>query len=211
MMIKNLNLTAVIIDDHPLVRLAIRKILETDGITILEEAEDGVEAIRKVKRLQPDIVIIDEDIPLISGIDVVERLRKSKFTKSIIVVSGKNNFFYGKRSADAGANGFISKKEGFTNILLAIHAAQRGYCYFPFSHERFVGGLTNEQQMLLSLSNQETKVMREILNGANNVQIANEMHISNKTVSTYKKRLMEKLGCNSLMDLFSFANRNQIG
>lgn len=210
-MIKNINLTAVIIDDHPLARLAIRKVLETGSITILEEAEDGVEAIRKVNRLQPDIVIIDEDIPLINGIEVVERLRKFKFTKIIIVLSGKNDFFYGKRSADAGANGFISKKEGLINIILAIHAAQRGYSYFPFSHERFIGDLTNEQQMLLSLSNQETKVMRAILDGANNMQIANEMHISNKTVSTYKKRLMEKLGCNSLMELFAFANRNKIG
>lgn len=65
--------------------------------------------------------------------------------------------------------------------------------------------------MLQSLSSQEIKVMRAILAGADNKQIAGEMFISNKTVSTYKSRLMEKLGCKSLMELFSFANRNKIG
>lgn len=205
------NLKAVIIDDHPLARLAIRNVLENDGITVLDEASDGAEALCKVNRLQPDIVVVDVDIPLISGIEVVEKLRKMQFTKSIIVVSAKNDFFYGKRSADAGANGFISKKEGMANILYAIHAAQSGYSYFPFSLNGFVGTLSNEQEMLLSLSSQEIRVMRAILNGADNMQIASAMHISNKTVSTYKKRFMEKLGCHSLMDLFSFASRNKIG
>ncbi|PLO94185.1 LuxR C-terminal-related transcriptional regulator, partial [Klebsiella pneumoniae] len=96
-------------------------------------------------------------------------------------------------------------------IISAIHAAQNGYSYFPFSLSGFVGSLSNEQAMLQSLSSQEVKVMRAILNGADNMQIASEMHISNKTVSTYKGRLMEKLGCKSLVDLFSFANRNKIG
>lgn len=98
-----------------------------------------------------------------------------------------------------------------TNIISAIRAAQNGYSYFPLSLNGFVGSLSNEQEMLMSLSSQEIKVMRAILNGADNMKIAEEMFISNKTVSTYKSRLMEKLGCKSLMELFSFAHRNKIG
>ncbi|ELP5717479.1 acid-sensing system DNA-binding response regulator EvgA (plasmid) [Enterobacter asburiae] len=207
---ENLNLSAVIIDDHPLARLAIRNLLENDGIDVLAEASDGNEALRLINKTQPDVVILDVDIPHLSGIEVVERLRKKQFINSIIVVSAKNDLFYGKRSADAGANGFISKKEGMTNILSAIHAAQNGYSYFPFSLNGFVGSISNEQENLLSLSAQEIKVMRAILKGYDNMRIASEMHISNKTVSTYKKRLMEKLGCTSLMELFSFASRNKI-
>jgi two-component system response regulator EvgA len=74
-----------------------------------------------------------------------------------------------------------------------------------------MGSLSSEQEMLQSLSSQEIKVMRYILNGDDNMKIASEMCISNKTVSTYKSRLMEKLNCKSLMDLFSFAQRNAIG
>lgn len=205
------KLSAIIIDDHPLARMAIRNLLESDGITVLAEAGDGAEALMAVALHQPDVVIVDVDIPVMSGIEVVEKLRKQHFSKIIIVVSAKNDTFYGKRSADAGANAFISKKEGMTNILSALHAAQNGYSYFPFSLSGFVGTLSNEEEMLESLSTQEIKVLRAILNGADNMQIANDMHISNKTVSTYKGRLMEKLNCKSLMELFSFANRNRIG
>ncbi|WP_222422507.1 LuxR C-terminal-related transcriptional regulator, partial [Yersinia rohdei] len=75
----------------------------------------------------------------------------------------------------------------------------------------FVDSLSLEQEMLASLSSQEIKVLRFLLSGADNMQIAAAMFISNKTVSTYKRRLMEKLGCGSLADLLAFANRNKIG
>ncbi|CAI1710567.1 Positive transcription regulator evgA [Serratia fonticola] len=205
------SLSAVIVDDHPLARMAIKNLLESEGISVIGEAGDGAEALLQVAQQQPDVVIIDVDIPIMSGIEVVEKLRKQQFSQIIIVVSAKNDLFYGKRSADAGANAFISKKEGMTNIIAAVHAAQNGYSYFPFSLNGFVGSLSSEQEMLGSLSSQEIKVMRSLLSGADNMQIAAAMFISNKTVSTYKSRLMEKLGCSSLADLFAFANRNKIG
>lgn len=105
----------------------------------------------------------------------------------------------------------MSKKEGMTNITAAINAAQNGYSYFPFSLSGFVGSLNSEEEKLQSLSSQEIKVMRHILNSMDTAQIASEMNISSKTVSTYKSRLMEKLECRSLMELFSFASRNKIG
>jgi len=205
------SLSAVIVDDHPMARMAIKNLLESEGISVIGEAGDGASALLQVAQHQPDVVIIDVDIPIMSGIEVVEKLRKQQFSQIIIVVSAKNDLFYGKRSADAGANAFISKKEGMANIIAAVHAAQKGYSYFPFSLNGFVGSLSSEQEMLASLSSQEIKVMRSLLSGADNMQIAATMFISNKTVSTYKSRLMEKLGCNSLADLFAFANRNKIG
>ncbi len=210
-MSKTKSLRAVIVDDHPLARMAIKNLLESEGISVIDEAGDGAEALLQVAQHQPDVVIVDVDIPIMSGIEVVEKLRKQQFSQIIIVVSAKNDLFYGKRSADAGANAFISKKEGMTNIIAAVHAAQHGYSYFPFSLNGFVGSLSSEQEMLGSLSSQEIKVMRSLLSGADNMQIAAAMFISNKTVSTYKSRLMEKLGCSSLADLFAFANRNKIG
>lgn len=205
------KLTAVIVDDHPLACLAIKNLLDKENITVIGDTPDGIEAISLVNQLQPDVVIVDVVLPGLSGIEVVEKLRKQHFTKIIIMVSGKNDFFYGKRSADAGANAFISKKEGMGNIIAAIHAAQNGYSYFPFSLHSFIGSLSSDQEKLLSLSNQEIKVMRYILSGADNMQIASEMNISHKTVSTYKSRLMDKLDCKSLKDLFLFSNRNKIG
>ncbi|CNH90803.1 putative two-component response regulator [Yersinia massiliensis] len=204
-------MSAIIVDDHPLARIAIRNLLENEGITVSLEASDGAEALALIESHQPEIVILDVDIPTLTGIEVVEALRKKQYNGIIIVVSAKNNIFYGKRSADAGANAFVSKKEGMTNITAAINAAQNGYSYFPFSLSGFVGSLNSEEEKLQSLSSQEIKVMRHILNSMDTAQIASEMNISSKTVSTYKSRLMEKLECRTLMELFSFASRNKIG
>lgn len=204
-------MSAIIVDDHPLARIAIRNLLENEGIAVSLEASDGAEALALIESHQPEIVILDVDIPTLTGIEVVEALRKKQYNGIIIVVSAKNNIFYGKRSADAGANAFVSKKEGMTNITTAINAAQNGYSYFPFSLSGFVGSLNSEEEKLQSLSSQEIKVMRHILNSMDTAQIASEMNISSKTVSTYKSRLMEKLECRSLMELFSFASRNKIG
>ncbi|MDA5546266.1 acid-sensing system DNA-binding response regulator EvgA [Yersinia massiliensis] len=204
-------MSAIIVDDHPLARIAIRNLLENEGIAVSLEASDGAEALALIESHQPEIVILDIDIPTLTGIEVVETLRKKQYTGIIIVVSAKNNIFYGKRSADAGANAFVSKKEGMANITAAINAAQNGYSYFPFSLSGFIGSLNSEEEKLQSLSSQEIKVMRHILNSMDTAQIASEMNISSKTVSTYKSRLMEKLECRSLMELFSFASRNKIG
>ena len=193
-------MNAIIIDDHPLAIAAIRNLLIKNDIEILAELTEGGSAVQRVETLKPDIVIIDVDIPGVNGIQVLETLRKRQYSH-----------FYGKHCADAGANGFVSKKEGMNNIIAAIEAAKNGYCYFPFSLNRFVGSLTSDQQKLDSLSKQEISVMRYILDGKDNNDIAEKMFISNKTVSTYKSRLMEKLECKSLMDLYTFAQRNKIG
>lgn len=129
-----------------------------------------------VDRLQPDIVIVDAILIGSSGIDVVTKLRQNHYAGSIVMVSGKNQIFYRKCSVDAGANAFISKKESMDNIVAAIQAVQRGYYYFPLpSHN-----LTPAENKILSLSEQELKIMRHILNGAQNQNIAVEMNINQK-------------------------------
>ncbi|ENB8697461.1 acid-sensing system DNA-binding response regulator EvgA, partial [Shigella flexneri] len=145
-------MNAIIIDDHPLAIAAIRNLLIKNDIEILAELTEGASAVQRVETLKPDIVIIDVDIPGVNGIQVLETLRKRQYSGIIIIVSAKNDHFYGKHCADAGANGFVSKKEGMNNIIAAIEAAKNGYCYFPFSLNRFVGSLTSDQQKLDSLS-----------------------------------------------------------
>lgn len=202
---------AIIVDDHPIALIAIRNLLNANGIDILAELDEGGSVVNKVETLKPDLLIIDVDIPVLSGIEVLEQLRKRRYLGAVIIISAKNEDFYGQRSAELGANGFVSKKEGLNNIMSAIEAANNGYSYFPFTLSRFYGETTSEQGKLDSLSMQEVKVFRYMINGADYTSIASKMNISNKTVCTYKRRLLEKLNCNSLMDLFSFAQRNKLG
>lgn len=202
-------LTAIIVDDHPLARMAIRGVLEKQHIIVTKEYEDGATALRALTKTTVDIVVVDVEIPGLNGVELVERLRAQRFTGTLIVVSAKNDRYYSKNCAQAGASAFISKKHGMENILAAIKAAQNGYSYFPFFLEESSEVLTDTQR-LESLSAQEMKVLRYILCGFDNSQIGEVMYISGKTVSTYKTRLMEKLGCKSLVELLSFAHQNKL-
>lgn len=201
--------TAIIVDDHPLARMAIRSVLEKQHITIIDEYENGTTALAALVKTTASIIVIDVEIPGVNGVELVENLRARQFTGTIIVVSAKNDRYYSKRCAQAGANAFISKKQDMENILAAINAAQKGYSYFPFFLETTSTILTDSQR-LESLSAQEMKVMGYVLSGLDNSQIGELMYISSKTVSTYKTRLMEKLGCKSLIELLSFAHQNKL-
>ena len=140
-------MNAIIIDDHPLAIAAIRNLLIKNDIENLAELTEGGSAVQRVETLKPDIVIIDVDIPGVNGIQVLETLRKRQYSGIIIIVSAKNDHFYGKHCADAGANGFVSKKEGMNNIIAAIEAAKNGYCYFPFYSQPVCWKvLTSDQQ-----------------------------------------------------------------
>lgn len=201
--------TAILVDDHPLARMAIRGVLEKQNIVIIKEYEDGAAALQALTKTAVDIVVVDVEIPGINGVELVEKLRAQRFTGILIVVSAKNDRYYSKRCAQAGANAFISKRQDMENILAAINAAQNGYSYFPFFLEESSAALTDSQR-LESLSTQEMKVMSYVLSGLDNSQIGEAMYISGKTVSTYKTRLMEKLGCKSLVELLSFAHQNKL-
>lgn len=186
--------------------------MEKEGHRVVAESGDGREALKLVDEHHPDIVIVDIDILTIDGIEVTQTLRDNSFPGIIIVISGKNPDFYSPRSAKSGADGFISKKNNLPEIITAIQVAQSGYGYFPL--KRFEAPpqptLLTDLERLDSLSPQEFQVFQHLIKGTENIRIASRMNISNKTVSTYKSRLMEKLGCKSQLDIFDFARRNNL-
>lgn len=203
--------SVLIVDDHPLAVMAIKILLENAGFTVVATCDSGSEVQATVNKLLPDIVIIDVDIPGINGIDVVKRLRHQRYQGIIIVISGKNAGFYGQRAAEARANGFVSKKNNLPSITDAIRAAQNGYGYFPINLEEgdVPGGLSDKDKLNL-LSAQELAVFRYVAQGLTNIEISALMNISNKTVSTYKARMREKLGCHSQKDVYDFSIRNNM-
>ena len=205
------KMNAIIVDDHPLALIAIRSILEKNNIEVLAEASDGRTGLKLINELKPDIAVIDVDLPVKNGIEVVESLRKNNSTCIFIVVSAKSDFFYGKKCYEVGAHAYISKKKGIQNITSAINAALNGYTYFPFTLNISNVSQTSEETRIDTLSSQEVKVMFYLLKGMDISLIGTEMSISYKTVSTYKRRLMEKLGCSNMLELYDLAKRNKIG
>ncbi|QZY95082.1 response regulator [Pantoea dispersa] len=203
----------IVVDDHPMARMAVSFLLEKEGHSMVAETDDGYEALQLIDQHYPDIVVMDIDIHSLNGIEVVKTLRAKSFPGIIIIVSGKNQNFYAVQSVRCGANGFISKKDNLPEIITAIRAAQSGYGYFPLAGINVPAEenhIHSDKQLLESLSPQEFQVFTYLLKGLDNMRIANRMNLSNKTVSTYKGRLLEKLHCKSLRDLFAFANRNHM-
>ncbi|WP_075182678.1 response regulator [Pantoea sp. 1.19] len=202
----------IVVDDHPIARMAIRLLLEKQGYQVVAETDDGAEVLPLVQQHAPDLLVIDIDIPTLNGIEVIEQLRKSMFTLPIIVMSGKNPDYYALQSARYGANGFISKKNNLDNLLNAVNTVCAGYGYFPLriNDTRLLEPNADDSQRIQTLSTREFQVLQYLAEGQEVMSIANKMKISNKTVSTYKSRLMEKLGLKTRKDLLDFTRRNQV-
>ncbi len=203
----------LIVDDHPVVRLAVRILLEKERMTVVGETEDGLEAIQLVKRLSPDLVILDIDILSLNGIDVTQRIRANGFQGGILILSSKNNEHYIRLSIGAGADGFINKRKNLTELHNAMRAIQGGYGYFPLNFMRMEspGQTTKEEgNTITALSAKELDVLRYLAKGIKVVDIAKLMNVSDKTISTYKRRLMTKLKLQNMMDIYEFSRKNNL-
>lgn len=199
----------IVVDDHPVVRMGIIYLLEKEGFTIVAETGDGLETLELVDAHHPDILVIDIDINSMNGLEVIKSLREKMFVGIIIVISGKNKDYYATRSAHSGADGFVSKQNDLPGIITAIRVAQGGYGYFPLKQMNCQVSDVDaaDMQRLQTLSAQEFEVFQQLITGEENKDVALKMGLSNKTVSTYKTRLMEKLDCKNMFELFDFARR----
>lgn len=201
-----------IIDDHPVARLAIRMLLEKDEHSIVLEADDGLQGLNLIRTRQPDMVIVDLDIPTMSGVEVIEKLRAAGFSGGILVLTGRDDAHFLSRCQQIGADGFVSKRNNLEELGDAVKAILRGYSYFPRKRSDGSALKTDDQETtaLTQLSSRELQVLRYLAQGLRLVDISRQMHISNKTVSTYRNRIMEKLDISDLPALLNFARRHHL-
>lgn len=205
---------AIVVDDHPVVRLAVGMLLQRGEIKVVGETGNGLEAVQLAKSLQPDIVILDISIPKLDGLEVIGRLRLLDVPVKVLVLTSQFASSFSARCRQAGAAGFITKTEELSDLLDAIKAIRAGYSYFP--HDSLPSGATpnphnrqqNEASQLASLSDREMMVLIYLAKGWSNMQIAEELMLSNKTISTYKTRLLHKLQATTLVDLIDVARRH---
>ncbi|VTT34963.1 transcription regulator EvgA [Klebsiella pneumoniae] len=202
----------IIIDDHPMARLAIRMLLEKDGHTILAESGNGLEAFKLAQKLQPDIIVVDLDIPGLSGIELIEKLNASEFKGRMLVLTGRDDEHYLNRCINIGADGFIGKGNNLDELRDAVRTVVRGYGYFPLRRQPGVSRKVPPKELdaVTQLSSRELQVLRYLSRGIRVIEISEKMHISNKTVSTYKTRLLTKLQLNNTLELIDFARRHNL-
>jgi len=203
----------VIVDDHPAIRLAVRSVLESSGaFKIVGEADSGPSALNVIRDNQPALVILDLDLPRMNGLELIERLKASNPGIKLLVLSAQQESIFASRALQAGANGFMSKSEGMSSIVQAAQSVLAGYSVFPSSAlGAFAGTPGNSPADLIkTLSDRELTVLQQLARGMSNKEIGDALLISNKTVSSYKTRVFEKLNISTLVELVDFARATDL-
>ncbi|MCE9785417.1 response regulator transcription factor [Shewanella algae] len=204
--------TVVIIDDHPVVLISLQIILERHGYSVLGSASNGIDGIKMIKERSPKLAVLDIGIPKLDGFEVINRLKTIEQPPKILVLTAQPSEYFSTRCIEAGASGFVSKQEDLTIVINALQAIQAGYTYFPNQNNAFSNKISSltEEDKLKTLSSREMMVLQQLAIGFSNKEIAESMLLSNKTISTYKSRLLTKLDAKNLVDLIEIAKRNNI-
>ncbi|MBV7483087.1 response regulator transcription factor [Bordetella sp. BOR01] len=204
--------TVLVVDDHPPLRLVVRQQLsQILGVGKIVEAGNGQDAVQLVREHMPGLVILDIELPRINGLEVIPRIKAIHPGVRILAVSAQDPSLFAPRVKAAGAQGYIGKVNEIPEIVRAIEVVLAGYTIFPdFGADAHAGAEIEATKKLERLSDKEIMVMQMLARGMSNKEIGDAMFISNKTVSTYKTRLMAKLGVVSLVDLVDFTRRHHI-
>lgn len=194
---------AIIVDDHPFILATVRMLVMNAGFEVVAECDNGVDAVHQCEQYQPDLLVLDLAIPDLDGLEVIRQLKERKNNCKIVVLTSQNSEQFTLRCMQAGAAGYVSKKDNLSMLSETINTVMSGYSLFPQlsqdSSEN--GGMTEIEQRLARLSNRERVVMKYLINGMSNKHIAEELSLSEKTISTYKTRIYEKMNVSSVMAL----------
>lgn len=199
----------MIADDHAIVREGIRQILAlAPDIELAGQAVNGAEVLNQIRDHGFDLLLLDMNMPGISGVDLIGRVKLCRAALPILVFTMHNDAQLATRVLKAGASGFISKDSDPERLLAAIRKVSAGGKYLePMMAEQIALDATSTKLQLphASLSDREMQIFRLLVAGKSSNEIADELCISHKTVSTHKTRLMEKMNLNSIANMVRYA------
>lgn len=201
----------VVVDDHPIVLATLKGIIESEGWSIAQCFSDGTSLLKSLRDLDfnVDMIIIDISLPDIDGLELTQKIKNHYPGIKVLIFTSQNSLYYARRCLEAGADGFLSKNEDIREIILGLNTILRGYSFFPDG----VFSLSKNDDSgdpFKPLSKREFLVMKLLVNGLNNNEIARDLSLSEKTISTYKKRIFDKLSVNNILELADFAKRNNL-
>lgn len=200
----------LLVDDHPVVRKGLQSCLANrDNLKIVGEASDGAESIQKAKELEPDIVLMDINMPGMNGLEVTDRLRKETPKIKVLVLSMHGARDYVLRIVKAGARGYVLKDAPTDELVRAIESVHAGDAFFSPSVARIALNQyvaeSDDRDPISRLSDREREVLVQIANGKSNKEIAMLLGIGVRTIETHRERIMRKLDIHSVAGLTKFA------
>lgn len=202
------------VDDHDIVREGVKRIFDGTSIKAeVGEASNGAEAIELVREREWDIVILDISLGTRSGIEVLKELKQLRPKLPVLILSMHSEEQYALRSFKAGAAGYLTKGSTSKELIDAILKIVKGGKYItPSLAEKMIVNMVSESEKPLheTLSDREYEVLCLIASGKPVCEIAEELSLSDKTISTYRARILEKMGMKSNADLMRYAIQNQL-
>jgi len=199
----------LIVDDHPLICEAIRQALLPIGLETVGETADGIDALRMIESLTPDIVILDIGLEKLDGLTVLKRITREELDVRVLVFTSQSKDSYATRCLQAGASGFVSKSESIETLTKAVKTVADGYVFFPKSAMPLLGKVKAEGG-LDDLTDRELQILKLLAEGFSNAEIAARLSLSNKTVSGHKVNIQTKLSVDSVIELGEIARRHHL-
>jgi DNA-binding NarL/FixJ family response regulator len=203
----------MLVDDHAVVREGYRRLIEKHkDLTVIAEAADGEKAYQLYKRLKPDVVVLDLSMPGRGGIEVLRRLRQWDEHARILIFTMHQNAAYAVQAFRAGAKGYITKSSAPELLIAAIRDVAAGKTAISpdVSHAVAMARISDEDELLESLTAREFDIFRMLADGRPIVEIAATLNLSPKTVSNYHYLIKSKLGVASDIELARLAVRMKI-
>ncbi len=202
----------MVVDDHPIVRQGLALMINRESdLVVCGEAEDAMGAMHVLSSSHPDILIVDISLNGPDGIDLLKNIRISNPTLPVLILSMHDEMVYAERALRAGANGYIMKQEATENVLVAVRRILTGEIYVStrianqMLRHYITGSGTLRNSSIADLSDRELEVFRLIGEGHGTRQIAEELHISVKTVESYQAHIKDKLSLRSARELMQRA------
>jgi len=191
-------ISILIVDDHLMVREGLKKIIESDiDMQVKDQAQNAKEAIKVISKTPFDVVILDISLPDISGLDIIQTIKDKQSEIKIIVLSMYPEERFAIRALKAGASSYLTKEMAPENLLDAIRTVHTGRNYIPSSlADKLMNEVIDPVSRALhhKLSARETEVMFMIGSGKTTKEIADSLSLSSGTVSTYRSRILDKMG-----------------
>jgi DNA-binding NarL/FixJ family response regulator len=204
-----MTIRVVLVDDHAVLRDGLKALFSgARDIEVVGEASDGRDAIRQILQLEPDVAVMDIAMPGLNGIEAVRAIREQGSKTRIVMLSMHSTSEFVYRALEAGADGYVLKQCSGMEIMTAVRSVQTGRRYLSHSISKTeVAAARGSAQAspLARLSHRESEVLQLVVEGKAGAEIARLLHLSPKSVDTYRNRVMTKLGAKDVTALVKFA------
>lgn len=210
-----MSIKVMLADDHVLMREGIRQLLEFDGrIEVIGEANDGVECLKKLPEICPQVLLLDINMPKKNGIEVLKEIRDKKMDVKVLVLTVHDEVEYLLKAIDIGVDGYIMKDSESSELIKAIHTIVNGENYIqpkliPALNSKLLSR-DEDKSKIDSLTSRELEVLIQVANGMFNKEIATSLDISERTVKNHVSNIFKKINVSDRTQAAVFAIKNDL-